>query len=82
MIPMIGLWCCSTGMPCQDHRTYSVSTQVNFDRFVKLSKNRAIGGWLNAVTAAAPLKVWVLTVDNQDVKRYTRTEAVCQFTPS
>ena len=24
-------------------------------------------------------KVWVFTVDNQDVKRYTNTEAICEF---
>ena len=28
------------------------------------------------------LKVWVLTVDNYDVKRYTCTEAMCEFIPS
>ena len=28
------------------------------------------------------IKVWVLTVDNEDVKGYTRTEAICEFTPS
>ena len=26
-------------------------------------------------------KVWVLTVDNQDVKGYTRPEAIYEFTP-
>ena len=25
-------------------------------------------------------KVWVLIVDNKDVKRYTSTEAICEFT--
>ena len=28
------------------------------------------------------LKVWVLTVDNEYVKRYTSTEVLCKFTPS
>ena len=28
------------------------------------------------------IKVWVLTVYNSDVKRYTLTEAICEFTPS
>ena len=28
------------------------------------------------------LKIWVLTVDNQDVKGYARTEAISEFTPS
>ena len=27
-------------------------------------------------------KVWVLTIDNQDVKRYTFTEATCELLPS
>ena len=28
------------------------------------------------------IKVWVLTVDKCDVKRYICTEAICEFTPS
>ena len=27
------------------------------------------------------IPVWVLTVDNLDVKRYTSSEAICEFTP-
>ena len=26
------------------------------------------------------IKVWILTVDNYNVKGYTRTEAICEFT--
>ena len=37
---------------------------------------------LQSTTHEPLLKVWVFTVDNRDIKRYTFTKAICEFTPS
>ena len=37
--------------------------------------------FLQLIKCSASLKVWVLTVDNRDIKRYTCTEVMCEFAP-
>ena len=69
----------TVAMTNQVERTKCVSLHNNEQqRLCQASPMKPICDW----TLIKFNKIWVLTVDNQDVRGYTRNKVICEFTPS